>query len=468
MAEPLQFQCKEVGCKSTSKSAKRFVEHTKNHLGSAKAARKVCDRITKAFTKKVGEAVWWKVVKPRVTWNVEHLTAKELKEREEAEAVAKSLRVEEAVAAAHAPVAESVPPTPPTVVKDSVKDKDEGETAMDTASPCPGESVKETATVALPPVPSMAQLMPPPAAVGGRPWARREPAGRGKAGAKAQAASATQSSPPLEGAGGQVAARAGQKRANTDTPLGGYSIPKRPRSSEVWDDSLKGVAGNQHPLCPKARASVLKGLSATRTTMNIVASDVGEFEVTRRRAGWAKTDVAKDLDVLRESFNTARDELDTAARALAGYQRSLGAAAGRGPSMTLVDTYRLSQWRMAEGLLAASQSTVSRRDKDIERLKEEWRVSEAALLVSKADLAKARSSLLVAQGGGSGSAAASVPPASVAEAPAALVPSVAGVVAGVNPLSDALMVRSGVTTTECIRARTALLAEWEYWSHFSN
>jgi hypothetical protein len=232
--------------------------------------------------------------------------------------------------------------------------------------------------------------------------------------------------------------------------------------------NLKGVAGNGHPLCPKARGSIGKGLTAIRTTMNMLASDVGEFEVTRRRAGWARSDVSKDLDGLREAFNSARDELDTAARALAGYQRSLGAAAGRGPSMTLVDTSRVSQWRMAEGLLAASQSTVSRREKDIERLKQELSVSEAALKASKADLARVRSSLVVAQGGGSGSAAVSVPSAPVVATPAALVPSVAGVVAGINPQSDELMVRSGVTTTECIRARSAILEEWQYWSQFSN
>jgi hypothetical protein len=100
MAEPLRFRCVEEGCKSISKSAKRFVEHTKNHLGSARAAKRVCDKITKAFNKKVGESVWWKVLKPRVVWNEQHLTAKALKEREEAETAAKSLRAQEAVAAA--------------------------------------------------------------------------------------------------------------------------------------------------------------------------------------------------------------------------------------------------------------------------------------------------------------------------------------------------------------------------------
>jgi hypothetical protein len=237
---------------------------------------------------------------------------------------------------------------------------------------------------------------------------------------------------------------------------------------DVWDVNLKGVVGNTHPLCPKARKSIQTGLGAVRTTMSMLASDVGEFEVTRRRAGWARTDVGKDLDVLRESFNGARDELDSAARALAGYQRSLGAASGRGPSMTLVDSAQVHQWRLAEGLLAASQATVARRDKDIVRLKEELKVAEIALLSGKGELAKARSSLMVAKVGGSGSTAATVPPASEAATSAALIPSAAGVVAGINPQSDRLMVRSGVTTTECIRARSAILEEWQYWSQFSN
>jgi hypothetical protein len=443
-------------------------------LGSAKGAKKVVEKVTKAFNRRVGEPIWWKVVKPRVTWNPVHLTAKALKEREEAEAVAKSLRAAEAVVAVTAAVAvaaavaEAVPLAPPAVLIEKEKDDGVGETAMDTASPCPGEASKEAGKVILPPVPTMAQLMPPPAAVGGRPWARKRPAGRGKAGAKPQASSVAQASPHVEGAGGQVAAKAGQKRPNSDSPLGGYGIPKRPRAGDVWDGNLKGVMGNQLPLCPKGQASVQKGLSAIRTTMNLVALDVGDFEVIRRRVGWAKMDVGKDLDGLREKFNLARDELDMAARALAGYQRQLGTVASRGPSMTLVNTSGLERWRMAEGLLSASQATVSRRDKEIERLRDELKVSEAALLASKGELAKARSSLVVAQGVGSGSAAATVPPATMAVAPGALIPSAAGVAAGIDPTSNALMVRSGVTTTECVRARTAILAAWEFWSHFSN
>ena len=136
--------------------------------------------------------------------------------------------------------------------------------------------------------------------------------------------------------------------------------------------------------------------------------------------------------------------------------------------MSLVDSAQVHQWRLAEGLLAASQATVARRDKDIVRLKEELKVAEIALLSGKGELAKARSSLMVAKVGGSGSTAATVPPASEAATSAALIPSAAGVVAGINPQSDRLMVRSGVTTTECIRARSAILEEWQYWSQFSN
>jgi hypothetical protein len=101
-------------------------------------------------------------------------------------------------------------------------------------------------------------------------------------------------------------------------------------------------------------------------------------------------------------------------------------------------------------------------------VKGELLASEAALLANKQELASARSSLVVARGVGLGEAAASAPPALVAMAPGALYPSASGVTAGINPTSTAPMVRSGVSTTECVRARTAILEEWEYWSHFSN
>jgi hypothetical protein len=80
MKEPLEFRCKVAGCKHpVSKSNKRFTEHTKNHLGgSSKAAKKIVDKVTKAFAKNVGEPIWWKDLKPRVQWDATHLTAKGL------------------------------------------------------------------------------------------------------------------------------------------------------------------------------------------------------------------------------------------------------------------------------------------------------------------------------------------------------------------------------------------------------